>query len=120
MLSYAFRVVMQLINNRHYSQDLLRCLVDLYRGLESPDFVQMCQCLIHLDDPASVATLLESLSQGSESDALMAYQIAFDMYESATQQFLNDVVQAVKSTAPIPEAVEGRLRACFAESLEDT
>ncbi len=113
MLSYAFRVVMQLINNRHYSQDLLRCLVDLYRGLEKPDFVQMCQCLIYLDDPASVATLLETLSQGSEGEALMAYQIAFDMYESATQQFLNDVVQAIKRTAPIPEAVEGKLKRLF-------
>lgn len=38
----------------------------------------------------------------------MAYQIAFDMYESATQQFLNNVVQAVRKTAPIPSAVIGR------------
>ena len=37
----------------------------------------------------------------------MAYQIAFDLYESATQQFLNIVVQAVRKTAPVPEAVEG-------------
>ena len=35
----------------------------------------------------------------------MAYQIAFDLYESATQQFLNNVVQAVRKTAPIPAAV---------------
>jgi 26S proteasome regulatory subunit N2 len=35
----------------------------------------------------------------------MAYQIAFDLYESATQQFLNNVMQAVRETAPVPEAV---------------
>ena len=35
----------------------------------------------------------------------MAYQIAFDLYESATQQFLNNVVQAVRKTAPIPISV---------------
>ena len=46
--------------------------------------------------------------QGSADDALMAYQIAFDMYESATQQFLNNVVQAVRKTAPIPSAVLGK------------
>ncbi len=62
MLSYAFRVAMQLINNRHYREDLLRCLVDLYRDLDKPDFVQMCQCLIFLDDPAAVARVLENLS----------------------------------------------------------
>lgn len=34
----------------------------------------------------------------------MAYQIAFDMYESATQQFLGQVLQALKVSAPIPQA----------------
>merc|ERR1712088_304910 len=71
----------------------------------SPDWVQMVQCLIFLDDPNTVAAVLEELSQGTQDDALMAYQIAFDLYESATQQFLNNVVQAVRKTAPIPAAV---------------
>lgn len=34
----------------------------------------------------------------------MAYQIAFDMYESATQQFLGRVLQALRISAPIPSA----------------
>ena len=34
----------------------------------------------------------------------MAYQIAFDMYESATQHFLSWVLAAVQRTAPIPIA----------------
>jgi hypothetical protein len=34
----------------------------------------------------------------------MAYQIAFDLYESATQQFLSRVLQALRATAPIPAA----------------
>ena len=32
----------------------------------------------------------------------MAYQIGFDLYESATQQFLTRVRTALRSTAPIP------------------
>ena len=56
---------------------------------------------------SQVAAVLEELSQGTQDDALMAYQIAFDLYESATQQFLNNVVQAVRKTAPIPAAVKG-------------
>ena len=63
MLSYAFRVAMTLIQDRNYRGELLRCLIELYRGLEKPDYVQMCQCLIFLDDPLSVAKVLESLSQ---------------------------------------------------------
>jgi len=40
----------------------------------------MCSCIT------------EKLSKGTEAEALMAYQIAFDMYESATQQFLSRVL----------------------------
>ena len=101
----------QIVFLRTYREELLRNLVKLYRELEKPDFVQMCQCLIFLDNPVLVADILESLSQGSEDDVLMAYQIAFDMYESATQQFLNDVVQALRKTAPIPDAVLGGISA---------
>jgi len=100
MLSYAFRVVMSLIEKRDYRCELLRTLVRLYRGLATPDFVQMSQCLIFLEEPLAVADILEKLSGGSPSDALMAYQIAFDLYESATQQFLSRVLAAIRKTAP--------------------
>ena len=63
MLAYAFRVAMQLINKISYREDLLRCLIELYKNEEKPDYVQMCQCLIFLDDPLSVASVLETLSQ---------------------------------------------------------
>jgi 26S proteasome regulatory subunit N2 len=33
---------------------------------------------------------------------LMAYQIGFDLYESATQQFLNKIQEALRIQAPIP------------------
>ncbi|KAG7205890.1 hypothetical protein KM043_007819 [Ampulex compressa] len=105
MLSYAFQVVMSLIQNRGFRNTVLRCLVSLYRNLGTPDYVNMCQCLIFLDDPLAVAELLDRLSKGSQDCVLMAYQIAFDLYESATQQFLARVLQALRATAPIPGAL---------------
>ena len=80
-------------------------LIDLYNKAAKPDYVQMVQNLIFLDDPVVVADILETLSQGSTEDVLMAYQLAFDLYESATQQFVNKVLNAVRKTAPIPSAV---------------
>jgi len=104
MLSYAFRVVMNLIQKRDYRCQLLQTLVRLYRSLKTPDYVQMVQCLIFLDEPLAVADILEKLSGGSQTDALMAYQIAFDLYESATQQFLSRVLAAIRKTSPgVPE-----------------
>lgn len=106
MLSYAFQVAMASLENRGFRNIVLRCLVRLYRDLATPDYVNMCQCLIFLDDPLAVAQVLEKLSKDSEDSTLMAYQIAFDMYESATQQFLGRVLQALRYSAPIPSATQ--------------
>ena len=66
MLSYAFKTVMTLIQNRTYRNQLLRELINLYRHtttgdsatVSSPDWVQMVQCLIFLDDPNTVSLTL--------------------------------------------------------------
>lgn len=105
MLAYAFQVAMSLIQNRGFRNTVLRCLVSLYRSLAVPDYVNMVQCLIFLEDPLSVAQILDKLTTSTDHNILMAYQIAFDLYESATQQFLTQVLQALRSTAPIPSAL---------------
>lgn len=105
MLSYAFQVAMSTIENKSFRSTVLRSLISLYRNLEVPDYVNMSQCFIFLDDPTSVAQLLEGLIQNNdERNCLMAYQIAFDLYESATQQFLSSVLESLRQTAPIPSA----------------
>ncbi|EEC12281.1 26S proteasome regulatory subunit rpn2, putative, partial [Ixodes scapularis] len=99
MLAYSSKVAMTLVQNRAFQDEVLRALVKLYRELDTPDYVNMCQCLIFLDDAQSVADVLLRLLEGSGS-TLMAYQIAFDLYESATQQFLARVLQALRALAP--------------------
>lgn len=105
MLAYSFQVAMSLIQNRNFRNTVLRCLIKLYRALAVPDYVNMVQCLIFLEDPLAVAEILDKLTTSNDHDVLMGYQIAFDLYESATQQFLTQVLQALRSTAPIPSAL---------------
>lgn len=105
MLAYAFQVTMSLIQNRGFRNTVLECLVNLYRNLGIPDYVNMVQCLIFLEKPLIVAELLDTLTKNGSTHVLMAYQIAFDLYESATQEFLSQVMQALKETAPIPNAI---------------
>ncbi|XP_037088868.1 26S proteasome non-ATPase regulatory subunit 1-like [Pollicipes pollicipes] len=111
MLQYAFTVAMSLIQNRQFRNAVLRALVDLYRNLATPDYVNMCQCLIFLDDPSAVAQVLERLIRGTQDSALMGYQIAFDLYDSATQQFVGRVLQALRVTAPLPALLAGPVTA---------
>ncbi|XP_966419.1 26S proteasome non-ATPase regulatory subunit 1 [Tribolium castaneum] len=120
MLIYAFQVAMSLIQNRGFRNTVLRSLVGLYRNLSIPDYVNMCQCLIFLEDPLSVAEILDKLVQGDEENRLMAYQIAFDLYESATQQFLERVMVALRLTAPIPSLLEDKLKPKAVESTTES
>lgn len=107
MLSYAFKVCMSLIENRQTRDEILRILVQLYRNLEKPDYINMIQCLIFLDDPKSVADILDKLTKsGKKEDTLVAYQIAFDLYESGTQQYLIRVIQSIKQFAPVPAMIK--------------
>lgn len=111
---------MSLIPNRGFRNTVLRTLVGLYRGLSIPDYVNMCQCLIFLDDPQSVAEILDKLVQGQEESQLMAYQIAFDLYESATQQYLGRVLEALRATAPLPSALEVKIKSKNPEVTVET
>jgi 26S proteasome regulatory subunit N2 len=107
MLSYAFRVCMSLIENRQFRDEVLRILVKLYRNLEKPDYINMIQCLIFLDDAKSVADILDKLTKSDKTEEyLMAYQIAFDLYESGTQQFLIRVAQTISKCAPLPSLIK--------------
>lgn len=39
----------------------------------------------------------------------MAYQLAFDIYESATQQLIGSIVQSLSASAPIPSLAKGKV-----------
>lgn len=110
MLAYAFQITMSLIQNRGFRNTVLECLVNLYRNLGIPDYVNMVQCLIFLEQPLIVAELLDKLINTGDTQVLMSYQIAFDLYESATQEFLGQVLQALKKTAPVPSALISNLK----------
>ena len=104
-LDYAYKIIMGLVENRHYRNELLQILVKLYKSFAIPDYVNITQCLIFLDDAQSVASILDNLIRSKDDEFLMAYQMAFDLYESATQQFLSNVMDAIELTAPIPTLI---------------
>jgi hypothetical protein len=54
---------------------VLRLLVRLAEATPSPDWVEVTQCLMFLDDAPRVADILGRLVDGSEDDVLVAYQV---------------------------------------------
>ncbi|KAG2490998.1 hypothetical protein HYH03_010670 [Edaphochlamys debaryana] len=114
VLQYALRVCQQLIISREFRQQVLRLVIRLYEGVDSPDWVDICQCLMFLDDAPEVAKILNRLIQGSEDEELLAYQVAFDLVENELQSFLADV--AARLDAPPPAAAPAAPPAAPAEA----
>ncbi|KAK6122822.1 hypothetical protein DH2020_043436 [Rehmannia glutinosa] len=82
---------------------VLRLLVKIYQQLPSPDYLSICQRLMFLDEPEGVASILEKLLRSeNEDDALLAFQIAFDLVENEHQAFLLKVRDQLPSAKSKP------------------
>ncbi|XP_022093769.1 26S proteasome non-ATPase regulatory subunit 1-like [Acanthaster planci] len=103
MLSYSLKVTLALLQQRQFRNEVLRLLVRLYMNLAVPDYISVCQCLIFLDDAQAVADILSKLIKESHDQTLMAYQIGFDLYASATQQFLARVQASLRASSPVAD-----------------
>jgi len=107
-ISYAYRITHQLIQNRKFRNAILRLLVRIYSNLSNPDYVNVIQCLIFLDEAEQASSVLESLVRAG--NYLMAYQLCFDLYESATQQFIFKVKNILKALISLPQAMETEVK----------
>lgn len=58
-----------------------------------------------MDNAEQAAGVIETLSKSPETQ-LMAYQIGFDLYESATQNFLSRVLDHLKKANHVPSSSE--------------
>ncbi|KAJ0941659.1 putative armadillo-like helical protein [Helianthus annuus] len=103
-LSYCTDVSHAFVNRREYRREVLLLLVKVYQDLASPDYLNICQCLMFLDQPDGVASILEKLLRSeNKDDAMMAFQIAFDLIENEHQAFLLSVRDQLSSPKLKPE-----------------
>ena len=93
-----------MIQNRKFRNAILRLLIKIYSNLPNPDYVNVVQCLIYLDEPEQVALVLENLIRSD--NCLMAFQLGLDLYESATQQFLLKVKNLLKALITISQPMD--------------
>lgn len=82
------------VTSREFRLAILSTLVDLYSTLSDPDMSNVCMCLQHLNRPAEVAQALYKLCLGTPEQALLAYQICFDLEEAENQGFVLHVVSS--------------------------
>mmetsp|Transcript_20270 Transcript_20270/g.24217 ORF Transcript_20270/g.24217 Transcript_20270/m.24217 type:complete len:996 (-) Transcript_20270:325-3312(-) len=105
-LAYTMKASLKLVTSREFRQKVLKVLVGLYESSSIKDYSSVCTCLMFLEDHAAVADILDKLILGTEDESLLAYQIAYDLFENEIHQFLvktRDRI-AVRATPPAPPA----------------
>jgi 26S proteasome regulatory subunit N2 len=92
LLSYSMDVSMTLVQNLGFRNEVLNTLVKIHKSLLEPDYIAIGHCLVWLNDVSGMHDVLSFLIRGSDKHRLFAYQISFDVYEAATQEFLQKLL----------------------------
>lgn len=101
-LTYCLKLSQTFVNCREFRREVLRLLVENYQKLREPDYLSLCQCLMLLDEPHQVARILQQLVHGGDesgASAMVAYQVAFDLFENENQSFLTRVKESLQDYA---------------------
>lgn len=117
LLIYVLEAVMGVVQSLDVRNQVLHLLVEIFKSLSIPDHFSISQCYVFLNAPELASDLFVELvdkahnggstssSANTENDPLLiAYQIAFDLAESATQEFLESVRKLLleKTGEPAP------------------
>lgn len=98
-LLYATRATMSAFDSRGFRTAALNRLTSLHQCQKAIDYVNMSRCFLFLDDAVSVAVILDSLVHNNNNDScLLAFQIALEISELATQCFSSAVLQSLTQT----------------------
>merc|ERR1712226_1839567 len=84
------------IETRRYDilEDAIKGLssVKISKQMSNPNYINVCSCLVHLNDATMVAEILKTLCESDDqSNKLVGFQIAFDLYENSTQGFIKRI-----------------------------
>ncbi|KAF3938785.1 hypothetical protein ABW19_dt0202434 [Dactylella cylindrospora] len=109
LMEFVLELSMNVVQDLSLREKLLRLLVDLFLEQTTPDYFSVSKCVVQLNDFSLAAKLLRDLvSKGDDHSLLTAYQIAFDLDSSATQEFLQNVTSNLPDGEPVPSVAETR------------
>jgi len=114
-LSYSMKVCSSLVSVREFRQHVLRLLAKMYSSLSEPNFLNMCQCLFLLEDAEGIASeLCKLIEHDDEEKQLLAFQIAFTLFENDVQPFLNKVHDIIAEKHGVASVSETKAEATTA------
>ncbi|KAL5601224.1 hypothetical protein BROUX41_006022 [Berkeleyomyces rouxiae] len=98
LIEYALGICLDVVQERSLRTELLRLILDLLNDIPSPDFFAIAKCVVYLDADEEATMMLRHLVEKGDREAVAsAYQIAFDLYDNSTQEFLGKVLKSLPS-----------------------
>jgi len=115
LMDYALSICMDVVQERSLRTEILRLVLDLLNDIPNPDYFAIAKCVVYLDSDEEASTMLRQLIvKGDQNATAIAYQIAFDLYDNGTQEFLAKVIKSLPSGEPLKKVLEEE------EEKEDT
>lgn len=93
LINYVLDSSINLVNVREFRNKVLKSLVPLITSLKEPDYFAISKILVQLNDSNLAVDLFNNLlvDPSNEDKRLIAYQVAFDLVASASQELLEKV-----------------------------
>ncbi|KAI4260137.1 MAG: hypothetical protein L6R42_004193 [Xanthoria sp. 1 TBL-2021] len=102
LIEYVLEICMNVVQERGLRNELLRLVLDLLNDIPSPDYFSIAKCIVYLNEHTMASDMLVQLvKKGDPTSTAIAYQIAFDLYDNSTQEFLKKVREELPN---MPEA----------------
>jgi 26S proteasome regulatory subunit N2 len=101
LMEYVLGICMDVVQERSVRTEILRLILDLLSDIPNPDYFAIARCVVYLNSDEEASTMLKSLvGIGNRDSTATAYQIAFDLYDNGTQEFLGKVIKTLPSGEP--------------------
>lgn len=105
LMEYVLEICMDVVQERALRNELLRLILNLLHDIPSPDYFSIAKCIVYLNEHSMASEMLAKLvKKGDPKSLAVAYQIAFDLYDNSTQEFLKKVREELPK-APAPSSV---------------
>ena len=98
LMDYTLGICMDVVQERSFRTEILRLILDLLNDIPNPDYFAIAKCVVYLDSDEEASRMLRTLAEnGDRASTANAYQIAFDLYDNGTQEFLGKVLASLPS-----------------------
>ncbi|OAQ77725.1 26S proteasome regulatory subunit Rpn2 [Purpureocillium lilacinum] len=107
LMEYSLGICMDIVQERGFRTEILRLILDLLNDIPNPDYFAIARCVVYLNSDEEASRMLRTLvDNGDRTSIANAYQIAFDLYDNGTQEFLGKVLDSLPSGKQLEKAEE--------------